>query len=181
MAGLARDAAALGRFGEADAHIREAWRLLNKEEVTREYFRLEVTEAEGRIQIARGQAKEAQEIAKRLADMVAANQLNYWHVPALLLEAEARLAGADPIGASTLFGAASDEAVRTGRVPALWRALAGLAEAQHALGQTEAAAASARRAREIIDRLAASVPDEHLRATFVQSSRVRRVVALAGA
>ncbi len=196
QAGLARDAAALGRFDEADAHIREAWRLLNEEE-TREYFPLdvteaeervriargqaEVTEAEGRVRIARGQAKEAQEAAKRLADMVAVNQLNHWHIPALLLEAEARMAGADPIGAATLFAAASDEAARIGRPPAQWRALAGLAEAQRALGQTEASVASARRAREIIDRLAASVPDERLRATFMQSSRVQRVAALVGA
>jgi hypothetical protein len=35
------------------------------------------------------------------------------------------------------------------------------------------------RAREIIDRLAATVPDERLRATFLQSTKVQRVAAFA--
>ncbi len=56
-----------------------------------------------------------------------------------------------------------------------------LAEAQRALGQAQGSAASAARAREIIDRLAATVPDKRLRATFLQSAKVQRVAALAGA
>jgi hypothetical protein len=62
----------------------------------------------------------------------------------------------------------------------LWRALAGLAGAQRALGQEEESAANARRAREIVGRLAATVPDERLRAMLLQSAKVQRVLTLAG-
>ena len=65
--------------------------------------------------------------------------------------------------------------------PWRWRALAGLAEAQHAVGDRDEGTASARAGQDIIERLAATVPDERLRATFLQSARVQRVLTLAGA
>ncbi len=48
------------------------------------------------------------------------------------------------------------------------------------LGRSGEAASTAGRAREIINRLAATVPDERLRAVFLQSPKVQRVAALAG-
>jgi len=48
------------------------------------------------------------------------------------------------------------------------------------LGRTQESAASAGRAREIINRLAATVPDERLRAVFLLSAKVQRVLVLAG-
>ncbi len=81
----------------------------------------------------------------------------------------------------TEYVAAADEAERLGRMPVLWHALAGLAEAQRSMGKSDQAAECAGRARQIIERLAATVPDERLRATFLQSSKVQRVMSLAGA
>ncbi|MBI2123572.1 MAG: hypothetical protein HYT96_05375, partial [Armatimonadetes bacterium] len=66
------------------------------------------------------------------------------------------------------------------RLPELWRAFAGLAEAHVLLGRRDDASFAARRAREVIDQLAAAAPDERLRATFLQSRRVKRVTALIG-
>jgi hypothetical protein len=113
--------------------------------------------------------------------MVATDGVEHWRAPALLLEADAALAMGEHGAAATLYEAAIQEATHRGHLPIQWRALAGLAEAQRASGHPDATAASARRAKEIIERLAATVPDERLRATFLQSQRVQRVVALAGA
>ena len=99
----------------------------------------------------------------------------------MLLLADATLALGDLSGAVVAYEAVVEEAHDLGRTPVLWRALAGLGEAQRALGQAEESAANARRAREIVERLAATVSDERLRATLLQSAKVQRVLALAGA
>ena len=52
-------------------------------------------------------------------------------------------------------------------------------KAQRVLGRPQESEASAGRARGIIDRLAATVPDERLRAVFLQSAKVQRVLVLA--
>jgi hypothetical protein len=53
-------------------------------------------------------------------------------------------------------------------------------KAQRVLGRPEESAASASRAREIIDRLAATIADERLRAVFLQPAKAQRVLLLAG-
>ena len=70
-------------------------------------------------------------------------------------------------------------AVRSGRQPILWRSLAGWAEVASHLGDTEGARAAALRAREAVERIAAGIADERLRATFLQSARVQRLSVLA--
>jgi hypothetical protein len=154
---LALDAAALGRTDEALEYVREARRALVKGQ--RLDDQLEVIHAEGRV---------------------AATGARHYRVPALLLAADAMFALGGAEAAAQAYGVAAGEAERMGRPPALWRALAGLAEAQRVLGRPQESAASARRARETIDRLATTVPDERLRAVFLQSARVQRVLILAG-
>ena len=180
LAALARDAAALGRTDDAVAYIREAREELARSQ-TRVDFPEDVTHAEGQVLLAQGKTAEAATAGRGLLEMVEASWNLHWRVPALLLIADSAVSLGDWKEAAQTYAQAAEEADRLGRLPALWRALAGLAEAQRALRQPDAAAASARRAREIIDRLAATVPDERLRATFLQSARVQRVTALAGA
>ncbi len=175
----ALDAAALGRLDDAEAYIEEAQRAL-AEGPNRADFLQEVTHAEGRVLLALGRTAEARDTATILSEMVAATGTLHWRVSALLLRADATLALGDAEGAAPAYAAAAEEAERQGRPPALWRALAGLAEMQRMLGQVQESVASAGRAREIIERLAASVPDERLRAAFLQSTKVQRVVTLAG-
>lgn len=175
---LARDATVLGRTDEAEAHIRETHQAF-KETQTRMDFLMEVTDAEGRLRLAQGRPAEARAAAATLLAMADADGVLHWQVPALLLEADAALAMGDPSGAVPVYEMAVREAERSGRLPALWRALAGLAEARHILGQADAASTTARHAREIIERLAVAVPDERLRATFLQSAKVQRVFTLA--
>jgi len=175
---LALDAAALGRTDEAFVHIEEARRALVGGQ--RLDDQLEVIHAEGRVLVTLGQAAAARDAATALAERVAATGAGHYRVPALLLSADATAALGDVEAAAQSYGVAAQEAERMGRTPALWRALAGLAEVQRVLGRSQESAASARRAREIIDRLAATVPDERLRAIFLQSPKVQRVLVLAG-
>ena len=179
LSALAFDSAALGRMDEAMAHVQEARRALGEGQ-TRMDFPEEATHVEGRVFLVLGQAARALDSARRLFQMVVANGTLHWRVPALLLSADATASLGELVTAASTYRAAAEEAERSGRAPALWRALAGLAETQRALAHAQEATASAGRAREIIDRLAAAVPDERLRATFLQSAKVQRVLALAG-
>jgi tetratricopeptide (TPR) repeat protein len=181
LASLALDTAALGRLDDAEVQIQQARQVLSRSQ-ERLDFPQEVAYAEGQVFLAMGKAPEALETAKNLAEMAEATgtSLN-WRAPARMLWAAAAAALGDLEGAVSTYVGAAEEAERLRRLPLLWRTLAGLAEVQHALGKSDHAAASARQAREIIDRLGATVPDERLRATFLQSSRVQRVMSLTGA
>ncbi len=177
---LARDAITMGRLDEAGIHLEEAQRVLHEGQ-TRMDFLLEVQETEGRLLLARNRPTEARAMGRALADAAAAEGAEHWRVLGLLVEADAVLLMGDPGAAAPLYDAIVREAEQRGRLPVLWRALAGHAEAQRGLGRSGQAAASARRAKEIIGRLAATVPDERLHATFLQSAKVQRAIALAGA
>ncbi len=179
-ASLALDTAGLGRLDEAQAHVKNAHRLL-RETQTLLAFPQEVTYAEGQVFLARGQAAEARGAGQALAELVADTGTVHWHILALLLQGDAAMAQGEHEPALRLYRAAAEEAEVLARLPALWRALTGVAEAHRARGVEGEAQAAAARARDVIDRLAATVPDERLRAVFLQSPKVQRVVALAGA
>ncbi len=180
LSSLALDEAELGRPDEAQARIEEARRSL-RVGPSRAADAHDVAHAEARVLLALGRPAEARETAKVLLEEVAASGALHWRTPAMRLLADATFALGDRAAAVPVYEAVVEEAQGVGRTPVLWRALAGLGEAQRALGQAEESAASARRAREIIDRLAATVPDERLRATFLQSAKVQRVAVLVGA
>jgi len=180
LAALARDAVALGRVDDALACIRDARAELARSQ-TRVDFPEDVAHAVGVVLLGQGKPAEAANAGRALLEMVEASGNAHWTTPALLLIADAAAALGNWEDARQNYARAVEDAEDRGHTPALWRALAGLAEAQRSMGQVEAAAASARRAREIIERLAATVPDERLRATFLQSARVLRVITLAGA
>jgi class 3 adenylate cyclase/tetratricopeptide (TPR) repeat protein len=179
LAAVVVDAVSLGHLEEAERYLEEARLALDQSE-TRLDFPEEVAYAEGRLLLASGHPARAQDAAERLAEL-AVGETRHWQVPALLLWADAASALGDHPAATARYLEAVEQVEQREQLPALWRALAGLAEVQRALGRSDDTAASARRAREIIERLAATVPDERLRAIFLQSSKVQRVVALAGA
>jgi len=179
LAALALDAIALGRKDEAHAYVREAREILHARQ-SRIDFPSQVAHTEGRLLLAMGRAAEAHEAAQTLSNLVTASGILHWRVPALLLLADALVALENWETAARTYQEAVNEAERTGRMPALWRALAGLAKVQRSMGESDQAAECAARAREIIDRLSATVPDERLRATFLQSPEVQHVVFLAG-
>lgn len=178
-AGLAMDAAGLGRLGEAQAILEEGEHALGRTQVRLDVF--ELAHARGRVRLALGNREAAASTGRELTESAATARAPHWLVPGLLLTADATFALGDVKAAAETYARAAHEADRSGRRPALWRALAGLAEAQRSLGHLDTAAESARRAQEMIDRLAATITEESLRAAFLQSARVQRVAALAGA
>jgi len=178
-ASLALDLVGLGQIEEAQEHIGTARQVLAAIGPRIDSAQ-EVAHGEGLVMLAAGRPAEARVAAQALADLAKTAGTPHWRVPALFLEAEATGALHDGATAVPLYLEAAAEAERTDQLPGLWRALAGLAEVQQALGRDAEAASAARRAREIIDRLAASVPDERLRAVFLQSPRAQRVLTLAG-
>jgi len=180
LSSLALSEAALGRTDEAQAHLEEARQRLRGRQSRADYTH-DLAHTEARVLLALGSTANALEDAKALLEEVAASEDQHWRTPAMLLLADAMFALGDRAAAVPLYGTVIEEAQVLGRTPVLWRALAGLGEAQRALGQVGESAASARRARGIIDRLTATVPDERLRTTFLQSTKVQRITALAGA
>jgi class 3 adenylate cyclase/tetratricopeptide (TPR) repeat protein len=180
LSGLALDAAALGRLDEARALLSDARREIAQQE-TRVDFLQELAHAAGRLHLAAGAPAAALAEARELHRLAEEAGTEHWRAPGFLLEADALMAEGDPQTALRRYQDAVQESERLGRLPLLWRALAGAAESQHALGRSADAAAAASRARDLVDRLAASVPDERLRAVFLQSGRVQRLASLAGA
>jgi tetratricopeptide (TPR) repeat protein len=179
LALLAVDDAALGKGEQARAHIGEARQALAETESCLD-FQQRVPYAEARVLLAAGQHAKATETAKAVVKSAVATGRLYWRVPAMLIVGDIAASRKRWADATRAYASAAEEAERVGRAPALWRALAGLAEGQEARGLKEDAAQSAGRAREIVERLAAVVPDERLRATFLQAAKVQRVMALAG-
>ena len=177
LAALALDTAALGQETEARSYIERARRAL-AEGPNRADYRHQVTYSHGRVLLTLGHAFDARAMAHHLLELANDTHALHWRVPAMLLVADATAALGDPSAARATYESAAAEAERLGLAPALWRALAGLADVQRALGQAQASVRSATQAREIIDRLAATVADSQLRATFQQSEKVARVAAL---
>ncbi|HLN12995.1 MAG TPA: tetratricopeptide repeat protein [bacterium] len=180
LSSLALDSAGLGRASAARSYIEYARRAL-AEGPNRADYRQQVTYAQGRVQLTLEQPADARATADHLLDMAVTTETLHWRVPAMLLAADASAALGDPSAARVTYELTAADAERLGLAPALWRALAGLAEVQRVLGQAQASVGSATRAREIIDRLTATVADPELRATFQHSAKVQRVTALAGA
>ncbi len=178
-ASLALDLVGLGQIEEAQEHIGTARQVLAAIGPRIDSAQ-EVAHGEGLVMLAAGRPAEARVAAQALADLAKTAGTPHWHVPALFLEAEATAALGDGPAAIQLYLKTAEEAERTGQLPLLWRTLAGLAGVHRARGDLPAAADAARRAKEIIERLAASVPDERLRAVFLQSAKVQRIMTLAG-
>jgi tetratricopeptide (TPR) repeat protein len=172
------DEAARGRLDDALTLQAQARRVVEEGQMQVETE--EVTATDCRLALQRGDAAGALESVSHLLAHIDEHGTRHWRPPALLLRAEC-LAGLGRREAATrAFQDAVEDAERIGAAPVLWRALAGLAEQQRAADDLQASVESARQGHAVVERLAASVPDEGLRATFLQSQRVQRLVTLAG-
>lgn len=180
QAGLALDCARLGDFQQAEQHLAEA-RNSREVQLSLGDFPQEVHLAEARVLHLSGKHAQAIETCTRLLALAEhTGTLHHWKAFTLLVQADAMMALGNAPSALALCREAAVEAEQVGQKPVLWRILAGAAESLRALGDRDEAAAIARRAHEIVDQLAAKVPDERLRATFLQSARVQRVTTLSG-
>ena len=178
LSGLVLDAIELGRLDDARRRVDEARAEMERTQAI-SYMPQDLLYVEGRLALARGDADAAADAARKLADLVAETGTVFWTPLVFLLDADvARSRGEER--AVELYTRSDREAERVGRLPVRWRALGGRADVEDALGRAPAARETARAAKEIIDRFASTVADEPLRATFLQSPRVQRIVALAG-
>jgi tetratricopeptide (TPR) repeat protein len=89
----------------------------------------------------------------------------------------AALLGDDPVRAAEDARGAVAQAERLGKRRVLWRALAVLADALHAVGETDEAAERRAGAARIVDDIASGITDRDVRRTFL----ARRMVAMATA
>ena len=179
-ADLALDTARLGRMPEALAELARAKEALASEQGEAD-FAQEVTEAEASVHLLEGRADDADRTAVALLDLAArTGTALHWTATAFFIRGAAAAAMEQPERALEFYQTAALEAERAGRPTTQWRALAGQAEVHRTAGRQGEAADAARRAKEIIGEIAATVTDERLRATFLQSAPVQLVTALAG-
>jgi class 3 adenylate cyclase/tetratricopeptide (TPR) repeat protein len=178
LAGLILDAIELNRLDDGRQYLAEAWKDLERTQ-TRSYIPQELLYVEGRLTLARGDRAAAREAARKLAALVADSGTVRWRPMVRLLEAGVAWSDGSE-QAVALYTDVVREAEAAGRLPLQWRTLAARADAEKALGRATAARESARAAKEIIDRIAGGVADEPIRATFLQSARVQRIITLAG-
>jgi class 3 adenylate cyclase/tetratricopeptide (TPR) repeat protein len=179
LAALAVDAAALGRLDEA-ARLLEEGQQTDAYQRGRLIFRQEMALARGRVALAKGAPHDAAVAARALLNIITTTGTRRYETQAMLLLADAKAAAGDHKAALSGYQTAAETAQDRSEVPIQWRALVGQAEVLHKLSQSREAAAAAKRARELVDLLSATVTDERLRATFLQSAPVQRLGALAG-
>ncbi|MGH2627172.1 MAG: hypothetical protein ACRDHY_11030 [Anaerolineales bacterium] len=139
LSGLALDAAALGRLDDARALLSDARREIGQQE-TRVDFLQEVAYAAGRLHLAAGEPGAALTEARELHRLAEEAGSEHWRGPGFLLEADALMAEGDPPAALRRYQDAVQESERLGRLPLLWRALAGAVESQQGLGRSADAA-----------------------------------------
>jgi class 3 adenylate cyclase/tetratricopeptide (TPR) repeat protein len=174
---LALDMVGIGRQDEAQALTDEARRVLG-DRPSRADYPQQMAYVQSRVLLALGRADDARRRARALVDEATATGTLHWRIPAMLLLAESTAFLGEHREAASLYDTAAKEAELHGCSPLHWRALAGLAETQLAVHQPDAAVATALQAQTITNRLAASVPDESLRAAFLASAKVQRIVTI---
>jgi len=179
LAALAVDRAAVVRRDEAPELITQARQVL-AEGQSRLDLPQQVGLLEAQMHHVLGNAAETLRSGMELQTLAEQTGTgDHWRSSALLLQAKGAASAGDAPAAIRLYEQAAVEAERTGRLPVLWRAQAGRAQVLHGLGRHEEAAAAARPGKEIVERLAATIADERVRAAFLQSAPVQRVFALA--
>jgi tetratricopeptide (TPR) repeat protein len=123
--------------------------------------------ARARLGLAARDAEEAVGAAEDLLRHLAANRTAILVAEALVILARARVAQDRPDEAEGFLADAAERAARLGEPLPHWEALALTAEVLDRRGAGDEAADARRRARAIVERLAAGVDDEDLRRRFL--------------
>ena len=130
--------------------------------------------------LRQGDLEKAGEFAQRLLDTANQHQVHKYIAEAHRLRAQLAIAASDPATAEAEFTAALDELHRYPAPLVTWRTYADLGRLQSGRGDQTAAQTAFTRAAEIVNACAANVTDDDLRATFLNSTAVREVMAGAG-
>ena len=171
---------ALGRLDEAEAHFRAVERVVRDPRPQDRWmlwrYAQHLFHSYGDLWLARGDAARALAYADECLRGAEASDSPKNVVKARRLRGQAFLARGELAAAEAELGLALDVARRTGNPPQLWKTLVALGD----LRMAQHAATSARRAYsdalEVVQHLAADLPATPLRATFLTSPHVQRIM-----
>lgn len=127
--------------------------------------------------LRQGDLERAGEFAQRLLDTANHHEVHKYIAEAHRLKAKIAIATGDPATAEKEFAAAFDELQRYPAPLIAWRTYADLGRMQSARGDLTAAQTAFTQAADIINACAGNVTDENLRDTFLNSTRVREIMA----
>jgi len=127
--------------------------------------------------LRQGDLDQAREFTQRLLDTATHHEVHKYIAEAHRLKAKIALATSDSGTAETEFAAALDELQRYPAPLIAWRTYADLGRMQSDRGDLTVAQTAFTRAAEIINACAANVTDQNLRATFLNSTRVSKIMS----
>jgi serine/threonine protein kinase/tetratricopeptide (TPR) repeat protein len=169
-----------GQSEETMAEFTHAREIFERDAWFRWRYLIRLEAATAGYWLRRKDLAQARKFAGRLLETAQEHGAHKYIAEAHRLLARIAIADGDPAQAEQEFALALEELDRY-PVPLLeWRTHADLGRLKSKLGDPEAARKAYARAAEIIKACAASVTDEELRATFLNSPAVRAVVAGAG-
>ena len=176
MASVAEVALLAGRFDEAEAAVEEstsgrlpgllAFSAAANAQIQR-----------GRLAAIQGDHAKAVEVADQVLAWLRPLEVRPYDADALLLKGNSLTALGRTDEAERVLLEGRDEAEKLGFAPIVWRIDMALCDIASAAGDRGRSVELRDRARRVIERLAASIDEEDLRASFLASPDVRAVVA----
>jgi tetratricopeptide (TPR) repeat protein len=166
-----------GKPEETVAAFRETRDIFERDAWFRWRYNIRLEAATAWHWLRQGDLEKAGEFAQRLLNTANQYEVHKYIAEAHRLRAQIAIAANDPATAEAEFAAALDELQRYPAPLVAWRTYAALGRLEAERGRLTAAKAAFAKAAEIVNACAANVSDDNLRATFLNSKAVRRVMA----
>ncbi|MEP6742319.1 MAG: hypothetical protein ABJB61_07450, partial [bacterium] len=168
-----------GKAEETVAAFRETHDIFKRDAWFRWRYNIRLEAATAWHWLRQGDAdlEKAGEAARRLLDTANQYEVHKYIAEAHRLNAQIAMAANDPATAEAEFTAALEELDRYPAPLVAWRTYAALGRLQSERGRLIDAQAAFTKAAEIVNACAANVTDDDLRATFLNSTAVRQVMA----
>jgi tetratricopeptide (TPR) repeat protein len=166
-----------GKPEETAAAFRETREIFKRDAWFRWRYNIRLEAASAWHWLRQGNLGKAGEFAEQLLDTAKEHEVHKYIAEAHRLKAQIAIAASEPATAETEFAAALDELERHPAPLIAWRTYGDLGRLQSERGDSKAAQSSFTKAAEIINVCAANVSDHDLRATFLNSTAVREVMA----
>ena len=169
-----------GRPDETAAAFSETRNIFEHDAWFRWRYNIRLEAATGWHWLRQGNVDKAEEFSRRLLDTANEHQVHKYIAEAHRLQAQIAIVRGDFDTAASEFAKGLEELEAHPAPLVAWRTYADLGHLHQKRGEATSAQSAFRRAAEIIDACAASVSDEVLRASFLNSQIVREVKAGAG-
>jgi serine/threonine protein kinase/tetratricopeptide (TPR) repeat protein len=168
-----------GKTEETISAFRETHEIFERDAWFRWRYNIRLEAATAWYWLRQGDTKQAGEFAQRLLDTAEEYEVHKYIAEAHRLKAQIAIAAGDLYAAQREFNAALDELQRYPAPLVEWKTYAALGRLESTRGNDPAARSAFTRAAEIVNACAASVTDDGLRATFLNSQAVQQVLASA--